>query len=70
MAVDIASKKLPAIIIVILIGVLIVQFAANNPDMERFVDEQTCEIYAVDSRVGGKQYLGEFDPVCMELNAP
>ncbi|RNJ77148.1 MAG: hypothetical protein EB828_01490 [Nitrosopumilus sp. D6] len=67
---DIASKKLPAIIIVVLVGILLVQFVANNPDVERFVDEETCEIYAVDSRVGGKQYLDEFDPACMELKSP
>lgn len=67
---DIASKRLPAIIIVILIGVLLVQLVANNSGVERFVDEQTCEIYAVDSQIGGRQYTDEFDPACMEFKAP
>ena len=70
---DISSKKLPIILIIILLGVLVVQFIYNDSSGGKFIDPETCEIYIKDPQIGGKQYLNEYDSKCLDfknLNNP
>jgi hypothetical protein len=63
---DISSKKLPMILIVILLGILIVQFASNDLD-KKFIDVETCEIWVEDSLTKKPRYLDEYDSKCLEF---
>ncbi|MCV0409813.1 hypothetical protein [Nitrosopumilus sp.] len=63
---DIASKKLPIILIVILLGILIVQFASNDSD-KKFIDVETCEIWVEDSLTKKPRYLDEYDSKCLDF---
>lgn len=66
--VDLTSRKLPLAIIVILIGVLVVQYVMNVPDQRLLIDLETCEVYTHDPAFGNeKLYTGELDPKCLEL---
>ena len=64
---DISSAKLPAILILVLIGVLILQFVSNTDDNSPMIDSETCELYIQDSQINTKKYLNEFDPKCMDF---
>ena len=57
---DIYGRKLPIIIIIILVGILVLQFM-NNDNNSPLIDSETCEIYIEDSQFGGKKYLNEYD---------
>ena len=64
---DISSAKLPAILILVLIGVLILQFVSNTDDNSPMIDSETCELYIQDSQINTKKYLNEFDPKCIDF---
>ena len=64
---DISSTKLPAILILVLIGVLVLQFVSNTDDNSPMIDFETCELYIQDSQINTKKYLNEFDPKCMDF---
>ena len=63
---DIYSRKLPIIIIIILVGILTFQ-VMNNSNNSTIIDSETCELYIVDSQFGGKKYLGEYDQKCLDF---
>ena len=64
---DISSSKLPAILILVLIGVLVLQFVSNTNDNSPMIDSETCELYIQDSQINTKKYLNEFDPKCIDF---
>jgi len=59
--VDISQKRLPVILILVLVGILVLQFVTNNQNSSMLIDPETCEIYIKDTQINGKQYLNEFD---------
>ncbi|MDH3311737.1 MAG: hypothetical protein OEM28_01155 [Nitrosopumilus sp.] len=63
---DISSKKLPIILIVILIGILVLQIVSNDSD-RKFIDVETCEIWVEDTFTKKPRYLNEFDPKCLDF---
>jgi hypothetical protein len=63
---DIYGRKLPIIIIIILVGILVLQFM-NNDNNSPLIDSETCEIYIEDSQFGGKKYLNEYDSKCLDF---
>ena len=63
---DISCKTLPAILIVVLIGVLLLQFVAND-NSAPVIDPETCELYIVDSQINSKTYLDEFNQKCLDF---
>jgi hypothetical protein len=63
---DVSSKTLPAILIVVLIGVLLLQFVAND-NSAPVIDPETCELYIVDSQINSKTYLDEFNQKCLDF---
>ena len=63
---DLTQKRLPLILIIILVGILIFQYT-NAQNNSKLIDSETCELYIKDNRIGGKQYLNEFDPKCLEF---
>ncbi len=63
---DISSKKLPFILIIVLVGVLLLQFATND-NSAPLIDPETCEIYVVDSQINTKTYLDEFNQKCLDF---
>jgi hypothetical protein len=63
---DISSKKLPALLIVALIGILLLQFMTND-NSKPLIDPQTCELYIVDSQINTKTYLDEFNTKCLDF---
>ena len=64
---DLASKKLPLILIIILIGILVAQYLYNDSAGGKFIDPETCEIYVKDPQINSKQYLDEYDSKCLEF---
>lgn len=64
---DLSSKKLPLILIVILLGILVAQYLYNDSESGKFVDPETCEIYIKDPRLDSKHYLDEFDSKCLDF---
>jgi hypothetical protein len=65
-SVDIYQKKVPIFLIIVLVGILILQYVSNDQS-NMLIDPQTCELYIKDSQIGGKQYLDEFDSKCLTL---
>jgi hypothetical protein len=63
---DIASKKLPVILIIVLIGILLLQFTTNDKSTT-LIDPETCELYIVDSQINAKTYLNEFNTKCLDF---
>ena len=63
---DISSKKLPIILIIVLIGILIMQFVSND-NTTPLIDPETCELYTVDSQINVKTYLDEFNQKCLDF---
>ena len=54
---DISSTKLPIVLILVLVGILVLQFATND-NSKPLIDPETCELYIVDSQINTKTYLG------------
>lgn len=65
--VDISQKRLPIILILVLVGILVLQFVTNNQNSSMLIDPETCEIYIKDAQINGKQYLNEFDSKCLDI---
>lgn len=63
---DISSKKLPLILIIVLVGILLLQFATND-NSKPLIDPETSELYIVDSQINTKTYLNEFNEKCLEF---
>ena len=63
---DISSKKLPIILIVVLVGILVLQFM-NNENNSKLIDPETCELYIKDLQINAKQYLDEYDSKCLDF---
>ncbi|MBT4455480.1 MAG: hypothetical protein HOC53_05995 [Candidatus Nitrosopelagicus sp.] len=64
---DISQKRLPVILILVLVGILVLQFVTNNQNSSMLIDPETCEIYIKDTQINGKQYLNEFDSKCLDM---
>ncbi len=64
---EISSKKLPIILIVVLLAVLVLQFVSNDSSGGKFIDPETCEIYIKDSQINSKHYLDEYDSKCLDF---
>ena len=64
---DISSKRLPIILIIVLLGVLVLQFVSNDSSGGKFIDPETCEIYIKDPQINSKKYLDEYDPKCLDF---
>ena len=64
---DISSKRLPIILIIVLLGVMALQFFINDSSGCKLIDPETCEIYIKDPRINSKQYLDEYDSKCLEF---
>jgi len=64
---NIYQKRLPLILIFVLVGILILQYMSNEQNASTLIDPQTCELYIKDFQIGGKKYLNEFDPKCLEM---
>ena len=65
---DIYSKRLPLILIGILLVILSAQIVSNS-SVDRLIDPSTCEIWVKGPGPAERQYLGEFDQKCMDLRA-
>jgi|TARA_B110000438_G_scaffold202508_1_gene194119 hypothetical protein len=63
---ELFSSKLPVILILILVGILLLQFITNDNDGP-MIDSETCELYLQDSQINTKKYLNEFEPKCLEF---
>ncbi len=63
---DISSTKLPVILILVLVGILLLQFATND-NSKPMIDPETCELYVMDSQINTKTYLDEFNEKCLEF---
>lgn len=64
---DLASKKLPIILIVVLLGILAMQYFSSDTSGSKLIDPETCELYIKDPRINSKQYLNEYDSQCLEF---
>jgi hypothetical protein len=64
---DLSSKKLPIILIIVLIGILVVQVMNNDSNNSKLIDPETCELYIKDLQINPKQYLGEYDQKCVDF---
>ena len=62
---DISQKRLPIILIIILVGILTLQYVTNESNTIPLIDPKTCELYIKDSRINSDKYLNEFDSKCM-----
>lgn len=63
---DISSTKLPVILILVLVCILLLQFATND-NSKPMIDPETCELYVMDSQINTKTYLDEFNEKCLEF---
>ncbi|PIW32345.1 MAG: hypothetical protein COW27_04415 [Nitrosopumilales archaeon CG15_BIG_FIL_POST_REV_8_21_14_020_37_12] len=64
---DLTQKRLPAILIIVLVGILIFQYTANTSNTKKLIDFETCEIYLQDNQINSKKYLNEYDSKCLDL---
>lgn len=64
---DISSKKLPIILIIVLLGILALQYVSNDSSGGKLIDPETCEIYIKDPQINSKKYLNEYDTKCLEF---
>jgi hypothetical protein len=64
--VDIYSRKIPIILIIILVGILTLQFMSNDNNSPS-IDSETCELYIKNPQFNGKKYLDEYDSKCLEF---
>jgi len=65
--VDIYSTRVPVILIIVLVGILILQYVTNDQNSSKLIDYQTCELYTQDLQISSKQFLDEFDSKCLEM---
>jgi len=65
--VDIYSTRVPVILIIVLVGILILQYVTNDQNSSILIDYQTCELYIQELQIGTKQFLNEFDSKCLEM---
>jgi hypothetical protein len=65
--VDLSSKKLPIILIIVLVGILVLQVMNNDSNNSKLIDPETCELYIKDLQINAKQYLGEYDQKCVDF---
>ena len=65
---DIYSTRVPVILIIVLVGILILQYVTNDKNFSTLIDYETCELYTQDLQISTKQFLGEFDSKCLELD--
>jgi len=65
---DISSKKLPIILILVLVGILLLQFVTNDSS-KPLIDPETCELYIMDSQINTKTYLNEFNQKCLDFKS-
>ena len=64
---DLSSKKLPIILIIVLVGILVVQVMNNDSNNSKLIDPETCELYIKNLQINPKQYLGEYDQKCVDF---
>ncbi len=64
---DLSSKKLPIILIIVLVGILVVQVMNNDSNNSKLIDPETCELYIKDLQINPRQYLGEYDQKCVDF---
>ena len=64
---DIYSTRVPVILIIVLVGILILQYVTSEQNIGKLIDFETCELYIKDSQISVKQYLNEYDSKCLEL---
>jgi len=65
--VDIYSTRVPVILIIVLVGILILQYVTNDKNSSILIDYQTCELYIQELQISTKQFLNEFDSKCLEM---
>jgi hypothetical protein len=65
--VDLSQKRLPIILIIVLVAILIFQYVSNVPNSSKLIDSETCELYVKDNQINGKKYLDEYDSKCLEM---
>ncbi len=64
---DIYSTRVPVILIIVLVGILILQYVTNDQNANVLIDYETCELYIKDLQINAKQFLNEYDSKCLEL---
>ena len=64
---DIYSTRVPVILIIVLVGILILQYVTNDKNSSILIDYQTCELYTQELQINAKQFLNEFDSKCLEM---
>lgn len=64
---DLTSKKLPVILMAVLLGILVIQYFINDPSGGALIDSETCQLYIKHSQFNSKQYLNEYDSKCLEF---
>ena len=64
---DIYQRRVPVILIIILVGILILQYVTSEQNIGKLIDFETCELYIKDSQISIKQYLNEYDSKCLEM---
>ena len=64
---DIYSTRVPVILIIVLVGILILQFVTNDQNSSILIDYETCELYIQDLQISAKQFLNEYDSKCLEM---
>ncbi len=64
---DIYSTRVPVILIIVLVGILILQYVTNDQNSSILIDYQTCELYIQELQINTKQFLNEYDSKCLEM---
>ncbi len=64
---DLSSKKLPIILIIVLVGILVVQVMNNDSNNSKLIDPETCELYIKDLQINKRQYFVEYDQKCVDF---
>jgi hypothetical protein len=65
--VDIYSTRVPVILIIVLVGILILQYVTNDQNSSKLIDYETCELYIQELQISTKQFLNEYDSKCLEM---
>jgi uncharacterized membrane protein YukC len=65
--VDLSQKRLPIILIILLVGVLIFQYVSSVPNASKLIDSETCQLFIKDNQINSKKYLDEYDAKCLEM---
>ncbi len=64
---DIYSTRVPVILIIVLVGILILQYVTNDQNSSILIDYETCELYIQELQISTKQFLNEYDSKCLEM---